>query len=63
MGNIFEAIMEYNRMTDLETIKRLEKTLNLNREKNEKPRKLHRSKRQIKRSTERPSKLLWLLVK
>tara|TARA_R100001163_G_C4992458_1_gene144547 strand:- start:332 stop:502 length:171 start_codon:yes stop_codon:yes gene_type:complete len=56
MGNIFEAIMEINRMTDLETIKRLEKTLNLNREKNEKPRKLHRSKRQTKGSTERPSK-------
>tara|TARA_A100000172_G_scaffold80972_1_gene72163 strand:+ start:5465 stop:5644 length:180 start_codon:yes stop_codon:yes gene_type:complete len=59
MGNIFEAIMEHNYMTDLETIKRIEQQKNLILRKNntnEKPRKLHRSKRQIERFSERPQK-------
>ena len=55
MGNLFEEIMQREHMTDLETIKRLERITNkgVNIEKSG---QIHRSKRQAKRISKRPQK-------
>ena len=55
MGNLFEEIMRRQYMTDLETIKRLEKITNKGNN-NEKSRKLHRGKRQAERISKRSQK-------